>query len=403
MNTEPNFSQLVYPYKITDFFQSFWEKNYLYINRNNYSFYNNILDNNDIDNFLQNQKLQAECDNFFLVKDGNSLDFKNWSKQESKSHQYIVNNKKLFEFLHQGFTLVINGVHKSIPKLIKFCNLLESELKFRIRANIYITPPTAQGLLPHYDEHDVCILQIHGTKIWHLYHSPIQLPSQQKDQRIGLHSLEKPEFEVELKPGDLLYIPRGLIHQAFTTDTNSIHIALGLYPTYWFELLQDLVELAKENPAFRRAIPNEFMNDDQKSFFKEKFRQICQDLVTNLDVDTLLETKSHQFIVNKRSQDESRFKDWLLINQINLNSILSRRKGILFSIDKDKSNIHINFYNKSLTFPIFFAPSLSTILYSDRFAVKDIGGLINNKGKIKLVTKFIQEGFLKIESINADD
>ncbi|BAZ11066.1 putative cupin 4 family protein [Calothrix sp. NIES-4071] len=402
MDNNYNFTHLIYPYNPTDFFQYNWEKKYIYISRKDDFYYKNVLNEDDIDLFLQDKKRQAENDNFLLVKDGQKLDYNYWAKKRDKTNQYLIDTNKIFTLLNQGVTLVINSGHKSIPKLINFCNSLEKELRFRVRTNIYITPPTAQGLAPHYDEHDVCILQITGTKIWHLYHSPIKLPCNENHKIKDFPALGEPDFTVELQPGDLLYIPRGLIHQAFTTDKTSIHIALGLYPTYGFELLQELVELAQDNPTFRKAIPHGFTNDEDKKLFNEEFRQLCQELVDNLDVDALLARKDKQFIEAKGTEDGNRFQDWLNINQINLNTVLSRRQTVVFSTDKDAENIYINFYNKRLVFPKFMAISLTTIISSDSFVVKDIGGLINDKGKLDLATKFVQEGFLKIENLNAD-
>jgi Cupin superfamily protein len=402
MDINSTFTHLIYPYDPAAFFQKNWEKKYLYISRKDNSYYKNILNNDDLDLFLQNKNLQAENDNFILVKDGKKLDYEHWAKKRHKSNQYLVDINKIFSILNQGITLIINSGHKSIPKLINFCNSLEKELQFRVRTNIYITPPTAQGLAAHFDEHDVCILQITGTKIWHLYHSPIKLPCNKNHQIKDFPSLGEPDFTVELQPGDLLYIPRGLIHQAFTTDTTSIHIALGLYPTYRFELLQELVELAQDSPTFRKAIPHGFSDNEDKKLFKEEFRQLCQGLIDNLDVDSLLERRNKQFIAAKGTEDDNRFQDWLQINQINLHTVLSRRKTIAFSTEKDAVNINVAFYNKTLVFPKFLATSLTTILSSDYFTVKDIGGLINDEGKLQLVTKFVQEGFLKIENLNGD-
>ncbi len=402
MENNDIFTNLIYPYNPAVFFQDNWEKKYFYISRSNNFYYQNILNNDDIDLLLQNKNLQVENDNLILVKDGKKLDYEHWAKKQHKSNQYLIDIDKVFTLLNQGITLVINSGHKFIPKLINFCNSLEKELQFRVRTNIYITPPIARGLAAHFDEHDVCILQITGTKIWHLYHSPIELPCNKNHQIKDFPSLGEPDFTVELQPGDLLYIPRGLIHQAFTTDTTSIHIALGLYPTYGFELLQEVVEIAQYNPIFRKAIPHGFASNEDIKLFKEEFRELCRELIDNLDVDVLLERKNKQFIAAKGTEDGNRFQDWLNINQINLNTVLSRRKTIAFSTEKDAENIHITFYNKTLVFPKFLAISLTTILSNDYFMVKDIGGLINNEGKLQLATKFVQEGFLKIENLNGD-
>jgi hypothetical protein len=398
MNMYSKFSTLISPFSVEGFFHHYYEKNYLHLSRNTPTYYDAILNTDDIDLFFQNKTLPSS--HLRVVNNGEELHSGKWTHTNSST----VDNDKLFVFFNQGNTLIINAGDRSILKLINYCADLERELQLRLQFNIYITPVNAQGFAPHYDDHDVFILQTTGTKLWRLYHSPIELPSKKQPhcKHKDKYELGTPAFEVELKPGDLLYIPRGLIHDASTTDTASVHITLGLHPNYWFELLREVADLAEDKAEFRRAVPNALMDEAYQHQFKEEFRQRLQALIDNLDVDELLARKSEQYITNKRSEDQNRFKDSIQLNKLNLNSVLSRRENILFKVDKDAENVYVKFYKKKLDFPRFVEPSLNTLFQDKCFAVKDIGGLITNEGKIDLATKFIQEGFLKIENINAE-
>ncbi len=44
-----------------------------------------------------------------------------------------------------------------------------------VGANCYITPVNSQGLAPHYDDVEVFVLQLEGTKAWKLYHPSLSL------------------------------------------------------------------------------------------------------------------------------------------------------------------------------------------------------------------------------------
>ncbi|MDJ0795935.1 MAG: cupin domain-containing protein [Calothrix sp. MO_167.B12] len=391
------FENLISPFSSEDFFQHYYEKNYLHIVRNNENYYNAILNTDDIDIFFQNKTLQSNW--LRVVEKGEVLPAYKWTHCNSS----IANNDTLFVLFNQGKTLIINSGNSSILKLVNYCSDLEKELKFRLQFNIYITPHNSQGFAPHYDDHDVFIMQTTGTKKWRLYNTPIELPSRKqphckiKDK----YELDEPTFEVELKPGDLLYIPRGLIHDAVTTDTASVHITLGLHPNYWFEILQEIAELAEEKAEFRKAVPNGITAENYKNKFKQEFLQLTQSLIDNLDIDELLERKFDQYIAHKPSEDQNRFTDSIQINKLNLDSVLSKRDNILYKIDRDEENVYFKFYGKKLEFPRFTEFSINTLLQPQSFAVKDIGGLITDEGKIDLATKFIQEGFLTIEHINA--
>ena len=68
-----------------------------------------------------------------------------------------------------GYTIVLNGLERHVPAIAELARTIEVELNFEAQVNAYITPPESQGFLPHYDDHDVLILQIEGTKTWHIY------------------------------------------------------------------------------------------------------------------------------------------------------------------------------------------------------------------------------------------
>ncbi|ELS02186.1 Cupin superfamily protein [Xenococcus sp. PCC 7305] len=388
---------LIAPYTIEEFFQHYYEKEYFYISRHDENYYNGILNTQDIDLFFQNQSLQTS--GLRVCNKGGEIPASQWRRGLSQ----IADNDKLFVLLNQGNTLIINSGNSSIIKLINYCHVLENELNFRLQSNIYITPPDAQGFAYHYDDHDVFIMQTTGTKTWRLYHSPIEIPTKKQNHAKfmkGKYELGEPTFEQEIKPGDLLYIPRGLVHDAVTTDQASVHITLGLHPSYRFELLQEIVNLAQDNLLFRKAIPNPFTPEYQKKAFKAEFKQLCHDFIDNVDIGSLLETKFDNFLASQTSEDQNRFFDSIQVHKLNLNSVLSRRENIVYKLEKDDEEIHVKFYRKTLDFPLFTEFSLQTLLKEDSFAVKDIGGLISENGKIELATKFVREGLLRIEKIN---
>ena len=62
--------------------------------------------------------------------------------------------------------------------------------------------------------------------------------------------------EVCLKPGDLLSVPRGHVHDAYTSDSYSLHLTVGINVYRWADLIQHAVTCAsRREPRFRRAIP----------------------------------------------------------------------------------------------------------------------------------------------------
>jgi ribosomal protein L16 Arg81 hydroxylase len=130
-----------------------------------------------------------------------------------------------------GFTIVLDGVEQYVPAVGTLAHSIEVELNFPIQVNAYITPPGQTGLAPHYDDHDVLILQIQGSKIWHLYldaHVPPRLLQPERDKAVAVEGFSAPT-DVHLETGDVLYVPRGRVHSAETTSEQSIHLTLGIH------------------------------------------------------------------------------------------------------------------------------------------------------------------------------
>ena len=67
-----------------------------------------------------------------------------------------------------------------------------------------------------------------------------------------------------LRPGDCLYLPRGLMHDAENVgEEPSLHITVGLITKTWADLLLEAIsELALSEPGFRRSLPPGFAGRD---------------------------------------------------------------------------------------------------------------------------------------------
>ncbi|GLI58509.1 hypothetical protein VaNZ11_000245, partial [Volvox africanus] len=77
----------------------------------------------------------------------------------------------------RGFTVVLRAAGARSSKICAVQDQLESLLGLPAGANIYCTPPGKQGLVAHYDDHCVLVLQLQGGKEW-LLQPPRLLPTQ---------------------------------------------------------------------------------------------------------------------------------------------------------------------------------------------------------------------------------
>uniref|UniRef100_A0A8W7P0F4 Bifunctional lysine-specific demethylase and histidyl-hydroxylase n=1 Tax=Anopheles coluzzii TaxID=1518534 RepID=A0A8W7P0F4_ANOCL len=132
-------------------------------------------------------------------------------------------------------------------------------------ANFYLTPPGSQGFAPHYDDIEAFVLQIEGRKRWRLYgpRQPQEVLARVSSENLRQDELAGPPIvDVVLEAGDLLYFPRGCIHQAATVPgAHSLHITVSVYQrNCWADLFEQMLPIAlataaDTEPQLREGLP----------------------------------------------------------------------------------------------------------------------------------------------------
>lgn len=100
----------------------------------------------------------------------------------------------------------------------KYLSLLQELFGTCVGSNTYLTPAGTQGFAPHYDDIEAFVLQLEGKKRWRVY-KPLNkhetLPRFSSPNYLQ-SDLPEPILDVVLEAGDLLYFPRGFIHQVIS-------------------------------------------------------------------------------------------------------------------------------------------------------------------------------------------
>jgi ribosomal protein L16 Arg81 hydroxylase len=177
-----------------------------------------------------------------------------------------------------GATLILNRIQQHDPVLDHFGSILGRDLNSPVNINTYVSWPTHQGFDIHYDLHDVIILQVEGTKIWKVFEPTRKSPLAQEEGRDkGAPPESLPYIEVELSPGDILYIPRGHWHYAIATSP-SVHLTIGWNPKSNYDFLHWLLDKdLGEREEFRKDIPLVGMKDLGDAKQDTKFKEHVDD------------------------------------------------------------------------------------------------------------------------------
>jgi len=171
----------------------------------------------------------------------------------------VSTDRVLAEFA-AGATIVLQGLHRTWKPLRDFSRQLILDLGHPVQINAYITPAQSRGFDPHYDVHDVFVLQISGEKRW-VVHEPVQEhpfadePWSQHAVAVAGRASEQPAIETVLRPGDALYLPSGWIHSAVAQGGTTVHITVGMPAFTLADIGRDLVNTALRSDLMREPLP----------------------------------------------------------------------------------------------------------------------------------------------------
>lgn len=190
----------------------------------------------------------------------------------------LIDLQKIETLLVKGATLKISQADKFAPHLQKVASVLSEEINERVHVNLYYSSPTTNAFDPHFDKHDVFILQIHGEKMWQVFEHQEKAPLPGLKKKKTSAYLEAPRHEFLLKPGHLLYLPRGMWHYAHTTDRDSLHVTIGVECATSIELMRWVVDRLIVEDDLRANLPKtEDLPEDLKRRMEAAFAKVLED------------------------------------------------------------------------------------------------------------------------------
>jgi hypothetical protein len=378
-------SRILFPFDTSWFLEHYQARKHFHVQRESPGFYRDFLTPGDLDLALKSEQLPAAF--VGVVKEGARYLPEEWSRvaESNGTSQRVAIPEKLSGLHSEGATLILNQADRAVPSLKIACRELTSEFGFPIQANVYVTPRGSSGFSKHADDHEVLVMQIAGTKRWLLY--PSNVPP------------DSPPVEIDMQPGDLLYLPRGLAHAARSQDQNSIHVTLGLRPAYTYQLIDELAAIAAEDPDFQQPAPPRFADDRARGEFGAAFLRDLTGLMSKTTPAELMERRLNFHVGNQAQGWQARLSDLLLIRDMTLETIVRRRAGVSAVIKGDGKFLGVEFADRRVLVPGFLKCALDLILGGDTFAVLEIEGMIDDRGKVRLASEFVKAGLLRIVSI----
>ncbi|KAI9906997.1 hypothetical protein PsorP6_004037 [Peronosclerospora sorghi] len=214
----------------------------------------------------------------------------NFDGDDSHGH---ATSRQVASLLDRGYSCQFYQPQRYVDGLYEINAAFEEVFGGLAGASAYLTPANSQALAPHHDDVEVFILQTQGRKKWKLYRPLVALAGE-PSLDLAADQIGEPWMELTMEEGDLLYFPRGVIHEACTDeDQFSTHVTISVYQhNTWANFLEvampRIIRQAFDSDIeYRKGLPLRYLSfmgtqyppDSAKA---KEFLVTCKNLVGQL-------------------------------------------------------------------------------------------------------------------------
>lgn len=386
---EFDFAEVIQPIDRDTFFSDYWEKLPLVVSRNAPDHYSGLFSVRDIDAVIWNTNPPwgvVQLANHSRKDDW--VDYTAWPPAADN----------LVKAYNQGDTIVFNDLQTCWRPLAVFCRNLETFFNFLVNVNLYMTPKGAQGLSPHFDDQDVFILQVEGSKQWRLYEPILPLPLDEILHLVADAPHGQPSHEICLNAGDLLYIPRGFSHEATTAESSSMHLSVAVTVSRWKTLIATALHMVSEQDIeFRKSLPVGFLNSGEMTGTLEtKMQDLLKRFMTSVNVQQAVEQQAGLLVKRMRPLPDAHFGRLNAADGISLDTVVEKKRGMLCYVITDADSVRIEFPGGNVAGPIQIEPALRFVAESGAFTVREMPDSVSDNTKLVLVRRLIQDNLLTV-------
>jgi hypothetical protein len=203
-------------------------------------------------------------------------------------------------------------------------------------------------------------------------------------------------FEADLGPGDVLYLPRGVVHSATAQQGMSLHLTLGVLATTTHDVLRAVVDAAADDVAFRRSLPPGWPWDDDLATGAVK--AVVADLVDwlgRLDPAAVAGTLRDRFVANRTPVLDGQLGEILGLAAIDDATVVRRRPSTILRLAPGVTGLRLVLGDREVVLPPATEPAVRRLLDGASHRVGDLADLLDGPSRLVLARRLVREGALR--------
>jgi bifunctional lysine-specific demethylase and histidyl-hydroxylase MINA len=249
----------------------------------------------------------------------------------------------------------------------------------------------------HYDDHDLLVVQLRGTKRWYVSSGPSDLNNTWQRIPESAPALG-PHHTVDVKPGDLMYLPRGTYHSV-DSDSGSLHVSIGFTPLTLREaVIAALDHLSDLDRGWRTSAGAQFAVQMRSSGL-ERMSPLVVQAASNL----LAACRTPGFLTSALQLRASRNVAALTelpadanAAPVSLDTELVQGRLAFCQLTASPERIDVSYPGGHLYIHRGAQSAIEFMVNTPRFRVRDLPGQIGDDIRVSLATSFLRIGFLEL-------
>jgi len=251
----------------------------------------------------------------------------------------------------------------------------------------------------HHDDHDLIVAQLRGEKRWYISKKPTELTNAWRGipgapQELGPHET------VDVRPGDLLYLPRGTLHSV-DSATPSLHLAVGFTPLTVREVLIAALDHLSDLDQGLRLTAGGRIGFQLKSGRYERLAATVADGAARL----LSACRTEHFLGEALQRRSARAVGALAplpmpgtAPALTLDTVLVQSDLAFCHLTANAEKIDFSYPGGHIYIHRGAQESLLYMVNTPRFTVRDIPGAADDSVRLSLAGRLVEIGYLRPEA-----
>ncbi|HKD54597.1 MAG TPA: cupin domain-containing protein [Steroidobacteraceae bacterium] len=309
--------------------------------------------------------------------------------------------QRIAEFHARNYSVRFPELRPLSPDLDRLARALEMVLHKPVTASAFWSRGGMRAPV-HYDDHDLLVVQLRGTKRWYVGQQPSELKNTWSSMGERKPNIS-PHLTLDAQPGDIMYLPRGTYHSV-DSDMGSLHVSIGFTPLTVREALIAAVDhLSDLDRGWRTTIGSRIAYQ-LRGAGADKFMTPIGEAAAAL----LAACRTPGFLASALQARSGRAIAALnalpapdTAPTLTLDSELVQNELAFCHLTASPESIDVSYPGGHLFVHRGAQACVEYIVNAQRFRVRDIPGELGDDIRLTLARRFVEIGFLRLADSRA--